>query len=509
MPSRKVTWNVKGALLFLIRERTSPGGQRKDSRAWPLVFAKGRIPNVGNSTSSVFRTSALLSGLITQDQLDRVEAAIRNAPGGGPNAFVSDYALAAKLVDLDVLTLYQADQLKEGRTKLNLGPYIITDWIGQGGMGQVFKAVHEMMGRESAVKVLPLNKSTPEAIVNFTREIRTQAQLDHPNLVRAHDAGHDGNVYYLVTEFVPGMDLRRLIRTQGAPLSVQQAANIIMQSAQGLDYAHQRGLLHRDVKPGNILVTPDGRAKVSDLGLAGFVHLAEEDPRAGKIVGTADYLSPEQIRTPREITPASDIYSLGCTMYYAVTGKVPFPGGTTREKARRHLEDTPWHPRRFNPEINEEFVEIIADMMEKDPATRIQSAAEVVARLEPWASEDLVLPSQRMSKSPWMPPPLPTGLDEFDQMRDTDDAVQFGEEVDSSRGGSSQWSQGTDPLGAAGQDTLRIRSARRRRKAPPLALSYPYANSRDLGVTLALAISIPISLIVGIVLGFLLHTWIG
>ena len=157
---------------------------------------------------------------------------------------VSDEALAAKLVELDVLTSYQADQLKEGRTKLNLGPYIITDWIGQGGMGQVFKAVHEMMGRESAVKVLPLNKSTPQAIVNFTREIRTQAQLDHPNLVRAYDAGHDGNVYYLVTEFVPGMDLRRLIRTQtqGQPLSVQQAANMIMQAAKGLDYAHKRGL---------------------------------------------------------------------------------------------------------------------------------------------------------------------------------------------------------------------------------------------------------------------------
>ncbi len=146
---------------------------------------------------------------------------------------MTDDQLAAKLVELDVLTSYQADQLKEGRTKLNLGPYIITDWIGQGGMGQVFKAVHEMMGRESAVKVLPLNKSTPQAIVNFTREIRTQAQLDHPNLVRAYDAGHDGNVYYLVTEYVPGMDLRRLIRTQGLPLSVQQAANIILQSGAG------------------------------------------------------------------------------------------------------------------------------------------------------------------------------------------------------------------------------------------------------------------------------------
>ena len=121
--------------------------------------------------ASIFRTSALASKLITQEQLDRVEAAIRSVPGAGD---VSDEALANKLVDLDVLTLYQADQLKEGRTKLNLGPYIITDWIGQGGMGQVLKAVHEMMGRESAVKVLPLNKSTPQAIVNFTREIWQQ-----------------------------------------------------------------------------------------------------------------------------------------------------------------------------------------------------------------------------------------------------------------------------------------------------------------------------------------------
>ncbi len=455
---------------------------------------------------SIFRSAALASKLITQEQLDRVEAAIRSMPGSLPGGLVSDEALAAKLVELDVLTPYQADQLKEGRTRLHLGKYVITDWVGQGGMGQVFKAVHEMMGRESAVKVLPLNKSTPQAIVNFTREIRTQAQLDHPNLVRAYDAGHDGNVYYLVTEFVPGMDLRKLIRTQGAPLPVQQAANIIMQSARGLEYAHQRGLIHRDVKPGNILVTPDGNAKVSDLGLAGFIHLAEEDPRAGKIVGTADYLSPEQIRTPREITPASDVYSLGCTLYYAVTGKVPFPGGTTREKARRHLEDTPWHPRRFNSDINEEFVEIIADMMEKDPAARIQSAAEVCQRLEPWASDAVVLPHQRMTKSPWMPPPLPADSDE-EQLHDTNEGGYDGEENDSSRG-SSQWSQNTDPLGASGQDTLRIRSGRRRHKPAVPTIPYPYSHSHDLSVPIALAITIPVTLLVGIILGFLISNWL-
>src|SRR5690606_17676464 len=125
-------------------------------------------------------------------------------------------------------------------------------------------------------------------------------------------------------------------RSQGA-LPVPQAANVIMQAALGLDHAHQRGLIHRDVKPGNILVTPTGEAKVSDLGLAGFIHEAESDPRAGKIVGTADYLSPEQIHSPRETTAHSDIYSLGCTLYYAVTGKVPFPGGNAANKAKRHL----------------------------------------------------------------------------------------------------------------------------------------------------------------------------
>jgi eukaryotic-like serine/threonine-protein kinase len=457
---------------------------------------------------SVFRTSALASRLITQDQLDRVEAAIRDSGARGTHSGeVTDEELAAKLVELDVLTSYQADQLKEGRTKLNLGPYIITDWIGQGGMGQVFKAVHEMMGRESAVKVLPLNKSTPQAIVNFTREIRTQAQLDHPNLVRAYDAGHDGNVYYLVTEYVPGTDLRRLIRTQGRPLSMQQAASIIFQAAQGLHYAHQRGLLHRDVKPGNILVTPRGVAKVSDLGLAGFIHLAEEDPRAGKIVGTADYLSPEQIRSPREITPASDIYSLGCTLYYAITGKVPFPGGTTREKARRHLEDTPWHPRRFNPDISEEFVEIVADMMEKDPAARMKSSAEVCTRLEPWVGDTIAIPSQRMTKSRWMPPPLPTGAEDLvQQLHDTNDGHYEAEELESSRG-SGQWSQATDPLHASGQDTLRIRAGRRR-KPPPPGLTYALAT-RDLSVPIALAVSIPVSLLVGVVLGFLISSWLS
>jgi serine/threonine protein kinase len=317
--------------------------------------------------------------------------------------------------------------------------------------------------------------------------------LDHPNLVHAYDAGHDGNVHYLVTEYVPGTDLRQLVRRQGS-LTMQQAANVIMQAARGLDYAHQRSLIHRDVKPGNILVTPDGIAKVSDLGLSGFMHEADEDPRAGKIVGTADYLSPEQIKTPNAITPVSDIYSLGCTLYYAISGKVPFPGGTTRDKARRHCEETPWHPRRFNIEISEEFVEIIADMMEKDPKARISSAAEVAARLEPWAREATALPSQQLTKSPWMPPPLPTDAEDED-LQDTFTGEDQ-DEGDSRIGSGSQTSQSTSGVGSWAQETRRIR----RVAPPPLPQHREPGISVNISLVLALAIAIPVSMLVGALL---------
>lgn len=461
------------------------------------------------ATRSLFRDAALLSSLVTRADIDAAVALIQTDPDASPAplTLIPDSMLADKLVDMEVITRYQADQLLAGRNKLNLGPYIITDWIAQGGMGQVFKAEHKMMGRESAVKVLPLNKSTPEAIANFNREIRTQAQLDHPNLVRAYDAGHDGNVYYLVVEYVPGTDLRRLVRSQG-PLSVQQAANIIMQAARGLDYAHQRGLIHRDVKPGNILVRPDGVAKVSDLGLAGFVDKAENDPRAGKIVGTADYLSPEQILSPAEITPTSDIYSLGCTLYYAVCGKVPFPGGTPASKAKRHLEETPWHPRRFAPDISEEFVELIADMMEKKPDDRAQSAAEVATRLEPWASDIGPIRTQHLSKSPWTPPPLPTGGE--DDAQETNPGFAEFEDVGSGHfDPSSQGSDGTFPLLSGLQETSRVRTNHSRRKPPILLLSEAKTLiesptiTKSAAVVIALAIAVPAALLLGAIMGFL------
>jgi eukaryotic-like serine/threonine-protein kinase len=444
-----------------------------------------------------------MSGLVTPAQLEDAIARARQASGEETAQLdIDDKTLAQQTVDMGLLTRYQADQIMSGRTKFKLGPYIMTDWIGQGGMGQVYKGIHEVMGRESAVKVLPLTKATAEAISNFTREIRTQAQLDHPNLVRAYDAGHDGNVHYLVVEYVPGTDLRRLIRTHGA-LPVQQAANVIMQAAKGLDHAHKRGLIHRDVKPGNILVTPDGIAKVSDLGLAGFMKDAASDPRAGKIVGTADYLAPEIIRSPGDMSAVCDIYSLGCTLYYAVCGKVPFPGGTPRDKARRHCEETPWHPRRFNPEIPEEFVEIIADMMEKNPTDRIQTAAEVVARIEPWAAETSPISSRKLSsKSPWTAPP-PPDEDELGQDTDGGQENSYGES-------GSQFSQGTALTGSASQETIPGKPGRRNTTPlQPMVVGPDEGSDATTYIVLTLAVSVPLSMLAGAILASLVFWLFG
>ncbi len=405
-----------------------------------------------STTRSNFRRHALVSGLVTAEQMREAEETLRAssathpATAQGPD---QDERLAAQLVAMGRLNPWQVEQLKRGRSKFNLGPYRVIDSIGEGGMGQVFRAEHTMMGRTVAIKVLPRYKSTPVAIASFTREIRAQAQLDHENLVRAFDAGHDGNVYFLVTECVSGMDLRKYVRMRGR-LSMSEAATIISQAAVGLGHAHSRGLIHRDVKPGNLLVTTTGQTKVSDLGLSGFLGADDEgDPRWGKVVGTADYLAPEQIVTPKDITPASDVYSLGCTLYYAVTGKVPFPGGTIQEKARRHCEEFPLNPKRINPDLSDQFVEVIASMMDKDPVARIQTMAEVVELLKPWATDAVVPPASESAGEAGQ-----FELLESYSGHTPEPTVSFLGDDPSSGSGLSQISQRTDPLSAAAEETM-------------------------------------------------------
>lgn len=455
-------------------------------------------------SESLFIASALASGVVNDQRLDyalRVAKHRQAQQGLSVTEKIADKELADILIEQEVLTRYQADQLLAGRTKLNLGPYWIKDWIGQGGMGQVFKAEHQVMGRVCAVKVLPSARATPEALNSFAHEIRMQAKLDCPYLVRAFDAGRDGKVHYLVTEFVPGMDLRRLVKSRG-PLPMQQAARIVMHAALGLDYAHRKGLVHRDVKPGNVLVTPEGDAKVSDVGLAGFAHDLVNDPRAGKIVGTTDYLSPEQIRTPLEIKPTSDIYSLGCTLYYAVCGKVPFPGGDTRSKLRRHIEDTPWHPRKFAPDISEDFVDIIADMMEKDPKKRIASAAEVASRLEPWASDDVPSAPSAMVPSPWLAPPPPLNDDHVVEGPSTEANSEppWATEHSDSRAQHSSGSRNT-PSQIPAEQVFQASSTSSPNDSPNLGTQQ--RPSAGLVIALTVAICLPPALLIGAILGYL------
>jgi serine/threonine protein kinase len=352
-----------------------------------------------------FEKCALTSGLLSAQQLEEARLALRNGSAAGGQAAPTDQELSEKVVLLGLLNAWQAKQLLDGRTKFTLGSYRIVDSLGQGGMGHVFKAEDPILKRMVAIKVLPLGKSTPEAIANFTREIQALSSLNHPRLVRAVDAGNDGNVNFLVTEYVPGCDLRKLVRRNG-PLNMAAAANIISQVAEGLQHAHQQGIVHRDVKPGNVLVTPEGDAKLSDLGLAGPMYSSntDQDPRYGKIVGTADYLSPDHILAPWSPVPAWDIYSLGCTLYYAVTGKVPFPGGTTSDKARAHCNLKPLDPRRLNHQLSDPFVDLVADMMAKDPAQRVPSALAVIERLAPWARE---FQAQRQAATAGGPPAPP------------------------------------------------------------------------------------------------------
>jgi len=343
--------------------------------------------------------------LLSAQQLEEARLALRDGGNGPAPAAYTDKALSEKIVELGLLNAWQAKQLLDGRTKFTLGAYRIIDSLGQGGMGHVFKAEDPILKRVVAIKVLPRDRSTPEAIANFTREIRALGSLNHPKLVRAVDAGKDGNVNFLVTEYVPGSDLRKLVRRNG-PLSMGAAANIISQVAEGLHYAHQQGIVHRDVKPGNVLVTPEGDAKLSDLGLAGPMYSSnsDEDPRYGKIVGTADYLSPDHILSPWNPVPAWDIYSLGCTLYYAVTGKVPFPGGTTSDKARAHCSLKPLDPRRLNHQLSDAFVDTVADMMAKEPAQRVASASAVIDRLAPWAREFQNQRQTAVAGGPPLPP---------------------------------------------------------------------------------------------------------
>ncbi len=274
-----------------------------------------------------------------------------------------------------------------------LGEYQLLAKLGRGGMGTVYKAIHTKLDRVVALKVLSRSRSDDEkAIARFEREMKAIGRLDHPHIVRAHDAREIEGKPVLIMEYVEGLDLGKLVRRLG-PLPVANACELARQAALGLQYAHENGLVHRDVKPSNLMLTPEGEVKVLDLGLARF-HLehadGEEVTGTGQAMGTADYMAPEQASDSHAVDIRADIYSLGCTLYKLLTGRAPFAGPEYRgsfEKMTAHVQEPVPPIRELDPEIPEELAAVLDRMLAKEPDERFATPQQVADVLEPFCIE--------------------------------------------------------------------------------------------------------------------------
>jgi serine/threonine protein kinase/Leucine-rich repeat (LRR) protein len=305
--------------------------------------------------------------------------------------FPEPKGLAGELIRRGWLTPYQANQVLQGKGQdLLLGSYVLLERLGEGGMGQVFKARNWKLGRVVALKLIRKERlSNPAAIHRFQREVRAAAALAHPNIVHAWDADQVGGTHFLVMEYLDGAtDLARLVKQHG-PLPVERSCDYIRQAALGLQHAYEKGLVHRDVKPSNLLLTADGQTvKVLDLGLARLV-VRPGDPQAsstlvtdqGAVVGTPDFIAPEQILDSHTADIRADLYSLGCTLYYLLIGQVPFPGGTAGGKIGHHLLREPPAVERLRPDVPAWLAALLRRLMAKSPDDRYQSPAELVAAL--------------------------------------------------------------------------------------------------------------------------------
>ena len=350
--------------------------------------------------------------------------------------------LARELIQAGKLTRYQAAAVYQGRTKgLVLGNYTVLDQIGAGGMGQVLKAKHRTMDRIVALKMLPARAmKSSQMVKRFHREVRAAAKLEHPNIVTAYDADEHQGIHYLVMQYVDGKDLADVVAERG-PLPVEQAVECIIQAARGLEYAHSEGVVHRDIKPANLLLDKKGTVKILDMGLArlgepGESGESESLTSTGQVMGTYDYMAPEQAEDSHSIDHRADVYSLGCTLYRLLTGERPYKGDRAIQILYAHREHPIPSLCEARPDVRAQLDAVFQKMLAKRPEDRYQSMTEVIGALETCVAVE--------SRQP-VPPPPPSdhALTSFLKHLAEEEAgppqkpshPQVGEETVESRGG--------------------------------------------------------------------------
>ena len=320
---------------------------------------------------------------------------------------------ASEMVRDGLITEFQKEQFLLGKWRgFTIGKYKLLERVGVGGMGQVFLCEHMFMKRRVAIKVLPPAKAEhPAALGRFYREARAAGSLEHPNIVRTHDIDQDGNLHFIVMEYVDGSNLLEMVKKFG-PMDIRRATNYIRQVAIGLDYAFRSGIIHRDIKPGNILIDRRGTAKILDMGLARFYRDTSDmltvkyDDKI--VLGTADYVAPEQVANSHGVDVRADIYAMGASFYYLLAGHPPFPQGTVSNKLLWHRTKDPTPVRQIRPEVPEGLATIVQKMMMKDPNLRFQTPMEVAMELERWVPSQVPMP--RSEEMPSLSPAAVEGM---------------------------------------------------------------------------------------------------
>ena len=355
---------------------------------WPFgLTTRGAGTGMPNISADKFLECVRKSELVEEDRLTRALAALKESD---PTALEDAERLAAKLIDAKLLTPWQRVALLDSKSSgFILGQYKLLGLLGTGGMSSVYLGEHRQLRVQRAIKVLPVSRVHDSSYLErFVQEAQAAARLNHPNIVQAYDIGVHKKHHYIVMEYVEGKDLQNLVKETG-PLDYELAANYIRQAAEGLAYAHQSGLIHRDIKPANLLVDPRGTVKLLDLGLARFTDdeapsltIAHEE----NVLGTADYLPPEQAVDSHGIDSRADIYSLGCTLYYLLTGHPPFPTGTLPQRIHAHQTKSPASIYVDRSDAPQALVDVCGRMMAKSPEARFQTAKEVADVLTAWLS---------------------------------------------------------------------------------------------------------------------------